>query len=207
MLFVSSVRAEPERILKSGLGAKTDCYLASWNIHRLWKIKENKNNIVIARASQREAPFQNHSWNNRMRSISFSISLCYAPPLLSPYPPPPSTSTYSGSSSRSVLFQNSLECVPFLCITYPQYHKINCTINFLSSLENHANKTFSEKSSCPVSGNNLLWVLLWKHEQMYVLTLKFQSYHECKNNDTNIHVDECSPCLAYDFELPTFRFS
>lgn len=55
--------------------------------------------------------------------------------------------------------------MPFLCITFPQRYKINCTMecfNFLSSLENHANKTFSEKSSCPVSGNNLLWVPLWK---------------------------------------------
>lgn len=93
--------------------------------------------------------------NNRRSSISFSLSLCCAP---SPH-------TYSRSSCRSFLSSNSLECVPFLCITFPQHYKINCTMecfNFLSSSENHANKTFSERSSCPVSGNNLLWVLLWK---------------------------------------------
>lgn len=110
--------------------------------------------------------------NNRMRSISFSISLRYAPPPLSAHHPHPfSTSTHSGSSSRLFPFQNSLEWVPILCITYPQHHKINYTINFLSSLENHANKTFSEKSSCPVSDDNLLWVLLWKL-WTNVLTLK-----------------------------------
>ena len=94
--------------------------------------------------------------------------------------------------------------MPFLCITFPQHHKINSTMecfNFLSSLENHANKTFSEKSSCPVSGNNLLWVPLWKL-WTNMLTLKFQSYRERKNNDTDIHLDECLPCLALSFWAP-----
>lgn len=150
VLFLSSVTAEPKRILKAGHGAKTYFTLQpeiSTVCERSRKIKR----ILLLQGHHRE---KHHfritpETNNRRSSISFSLSFCCAP---SPH-------TYSRSSCRSFLSSNSLESVPFLCITFPQHYKINCTteyFNFLSSSENHANKTFSERSSCPVSGNNLL---------------------------------------------------
>ena len=139
--------------------------------------------------------------NNRMSSISLSISLCYAP----------STSTHSKSNSRSFLFQNSLECVPFLCITFPQCHKINCIMecfNFYhlwkTMLIRHLVKTVVTQWEAII-----FYDCHYENYEQICWPSKFQSYRECKNNDTNIHLDECSPCLAYhfDFELPTFQFS
>lgn len=65
------------------------------------------------------------------------------------FPPPTHT---LGQAADCFSSKTSLECVPFLYITFPQHHKINCTMecfNFLLSLESHANKTFGEKEKLP----------------------------------------------------------